>query len=116
MIQSGTDIAQFLPRRVAWGMVIVAFLAIAVFVLPKLKFDAAKREPEIGNADSYMQLLGLSKAEIQRKWGLPDSVDPANNEVCYEIPNTGTLPGSLSKSVFLSFDANDKCIRFLAHD
>ena len=117
MIQSGADLDQFLPKRVAWGIVIIVLLAVAIFVLPNLKFGgAAKREPEIGNADSYMQLLGLSKAEIRRKWGPPDSVDTTNNEIGYKIPDTGTLPGSLSKSLFLTFDTNDKCTRFLVHD
>ncbi len=117
MMRHETNLADFLPRRLAWGIVIAVMLAVAIFVLPNLKFGgAAQREPEIGNADSYMQLLGLSKAEIQQKWGPPDSVDPASNEISYKIPETGMLPGSLSKSIFLTFDANDRCTRFLVHD
>jgi len=117
MPQGGTNFADFLPRRLAWGIVIVVLLAVAIFVLPNLKFGAAaKQELDLADRNTYMQMLGLTKSEIHQKWGPPSSVDPANNEIIYKMPETGTMPGSLSTSVFITFDAKDRCTRFQVRD
>jgi len=110
MIQSGTNLAQFLPRRLAWGMVIAVLLAIVIFVLPGLKFgSASKGELNLADRNTYMSMLGRTKAEIQSKLG-PPSVD-GENLLFYTLSEPSPESGEL-EVLHIEFDAADHCQKF----
>lgn len=116
MIQSGTNLGDFLPRRLAWGIVIVVLLAAAIFVLPNLKFGSGKGELNLADRNTYMQMMSLTKAEIQQEFGPPKKVDPAKNELYYDIPANENSSTKLSPCLRISFDAKDRCTSFAVED
>lgn len=109
MIRHETNFADFLPRRLAWGIVIVAFLAIAIFVLPNLKSGAgAKKELDLADRNTFMQMLGMSKAEIQQKFGPPTKA--GEKEWLYQLT---TEPAADEVEVLrVEFGNADLCQRF----
>jgi hypothetical protein len=112
MIQSGTDLADFLPKRLAWGIVIVVLLGIAIFALPNINFGSTQ-ELNLANRKTYKLMIGMNKTEILQKFGSPKSSDQAKNELTYNMPGTGSsMPFDFSTWVVISFDANDRCTNY----
>lgn len=109
MIQSGTNLADFLPRRLAWGIVIVVLLGIAIFALPNMKFGSGNVELNLADRNTYMQLLGMTKAEITQKFGQPKS--ESNDAWTYDLPQT--MPAAVGIEMLrIEFNATDRCQRF----
>jgi len=117
MIQSGTNLADFIPRRLAWGIVIAVLAAITIFALPNMKFgSAAKRELNLADRNTYMQMVGLTKTEIQQKFGPPKRIDDVKNALYYDIPDNENDSSKIYTWVEISFDKTDHCTSFKVGD
>jgi hypothetical protein len=117
MIQNGTDFDQFLPRRLAWGIVIAVLLAVALFTLPNLKFGVAeKKELDLADRNTFQQLLGMSKAELQSKFGPPTAVDKAVGTWSYQLPAPPRDMLPKPTYVGLDFDQADRCTKYWLFD
>ena len=117
MIQSGTNLGDFLPRRLAWGIVIVVLVLIVDFALPRhLFFNISKHDLNLADRNTYMQMMGMTKAEIQQKFGPPKKDDTVKNELFYDIPESGVSSVKLSSWLRISFDAQDRCTSFAVED